>query len=293
KWGIHTSETRLPIDIAFVLNFTCYCVRHLDQGCVCFQIFSATSDSRRVDNPFLNNRHFDCGPYGFTCEGQAKLRLCEGLNLFGPSFLCPPDTICNEDSSDVCENTNNYIEPSFGKTIRCHRHERIADPNVPGCKGYILCIPNKNRFQGIKFKCSGTTIFNGYTRACSAPDKYKCPIANTTQAKDFYIESNRRIDTRHDVEFENKPALRPRPLCKNYKFTVTQDQSPAKAAYFCPSRPVPGERAVRCTVFSNQFCITLERYNEDQFVESSRAAYRRPRFNNFVTELDNDIKKPF
>lgn len=249
------------------------------------QIFSWVSAN---PYPYYNNRNFECGPYGFVCEGHTKLRLCEGSNLFGPSFLCPPETICNEDSSDVCENTVNYIEPSLSRTIRCRRNERVADPNVPDCKGYILCIPNKNRFQGIKFKCSGTTIFNGYTRTCSAPDKYKCPLVNTTHSNEFFIESNRRIDNHRDdyPYIPTGPLLhRERPIdCKAYKFTVTQDKSPVKAAYFCPPRPIRGERTVRCTVFSNQFCITLERYEEDQFIESSRAAYRKPRQDKLVTQ---------
>lgn len=228
----------------------------------------------------LLNRGFECGPYGFSCEGSTKVRLCENTNLFGPTFLCPENTVCNEDSNDVCENTINHIDSSLGKTVRCRRNERIADPSVPGCKGYVLCIPNSNRFQGIKFKCSGTTIFNGITRSCSSPTKYKCPIADTTKASEFY-DTNRRsdIDRGEFVPEDLSQAVhKPRPIdCKNYKFSVTQDGRPAKATFFCPSKPVPGERSTRCTVFSNNFCITLERLDEDQFALNTGIAYRRPR----------------
>lgn len=224
-----------------------------------------------------NPHYIDCGPYGFVCERNNKVRLCEGENIFGPAFLCPPNTVCSEDSSDVCVNIGNFIDSSFTRTIRCHRNERIADPNVPDCKGYILCIPNRNRFQGIKFKCSGNTVFNGYTRTCSAPDKYKCPIVNTTKKPELF-DDNRRTDNRGEVKLiDSKGDTRRTIDCKNYKFSVTQDQTPAKATYFCPSRPVRGESAVRCTIFSNQFCITLERDNEDQFIQDNNAAYRRPR----------------
>ncbi|XP_068627859.1 uncharacterized protein [Battus philenor] len=227
------------------------------------------------------SKHFDCGPYGFVCEGTTKLRLCEGDNLLGPAFNCPANTICNEDSSDVCENSINNIDPAITRTVRCHRNERIADPSVAGCKGYILCIPNKNRFQGIKFKCSGNTIFNGYTRTCSSPDKYKCPLANVTKTPNFFHEDKRRMDT--DIRSNNYGSSDMnshwhRPIdCKNYKFAVTQDQSPVRATYFCPSRPVRGESVVRCTIFSNQFCITLERDDKDSFIQAAGFAYRKPR----------------
>ncbi|XP_028038041.1 uncharacterized protein LOC114248828 [Bombyx mandarina] len=225
--------------------------------------------------------NFDCGPYGFICEPNNKVRLCEGDNIIGPAFLCPPNTVCNEDSSDVCENTVNYIDPGFNKAVRCHRNERIADPSVPGCKGYILCIPNKSRFQGIKFKCSGNTIFNGFTRTCSAPTKYRCPLLNSTKNGLELFNENRRIDT-YQGNLKNRnsenPAQKPKPIeCRNYKFSVTQDSVPVKATYFCPSRPVVGENSVRCTIFSNQFCITLERDSEDQFLHRTGVAYRKPR----------------
>lgn len=201
--------------------------------------------------------------------------------MFGPAFKCPANTVCNEDSSDVCENARNYIDPAITRTLRCHRNERIADPNVPGCKGYILCIPNKNRFQGIKFQCTGNTIFNGYMRTCSSPDKYKCPVENTTKPSiAIFGNSNRRIDTDlSDVNSLNaKPIDGPKPIeCKNYKFSVTDDHGPVRAAFFCPSRPVYGETSVRCTVFSSKFCLTLEKDVEDQFNPSPGAAYRRPR----------------
>lgn len=227
-------------------------------------------------------RTISCGPYGFTCDGHNKMRLCEGVNVHGPTFVCPANTICNEDSSDVCESTINYIDPTL-KNLKCRKNERLADPSVPGCKGYILCIPNKNRFQGIKFKCSGTTIFNGVTRTCSSPERYKCPLGNITSDDDFFV-SNRRSDVdQEDFHYADfgPSAHKPRPIdCKNYKFTVTQDGRPPKVTYFCPSKPVPGERATRCTVFSNQFCITLERLDEDQFAVNTGVAYRRPRTKN-------------
>ncbi|CAG9091064.1 unnamed protein product [Plutella xylostella] len=222
-----------------------------------------------------------CGPYGFICENARKLRLCDGTNLFGPTFNCPANTICSEDSSDVCEDAINHFESSVTKSIRCRRNERLADPSVPGCKGYILCIPNKNRFQGIKFKCSGSTVFNGVTRTCSDPDKYKCPLSNSTTTT--FTGNNRRHDvSQEDVELDDwsSPVKKLRPIdCKNYKFRVTQNSMgrPARATYFCPSRPPPGERATRCTVFSNQFCITLERDDEDQFALEAGIAYRKPR----------------
>ncbi|XP_013185821.2 uncharacterized protein LOC106131304 [Amyelois transitella] len=224
----------------------------------------------------FGTKSFDCGPYGFICEGNSKLRLCEGENLLGPAFLCPPNTRCNEDSSDVCESTQNYMDPTLTKNIRCHKNERIADPNVPGCKGYILCIPNKNRFQGIKFKCTGSTIFNGYTRACSAPSEYKCPLQNVTKtAPQLFVEENRRIDS--EPHHGNAPQ-RPRPIeCKNYKFRVTADSGPVRAAYFCPPRPVRGETSIWCTIFSSKFCITLERDDSDQFTQTFGVAYRKPR----------------
>lgn len=209
------------------------------------------------------------------------MRLCEGENLFGPAFRCPPNTICNEDSSDVCENSRNYIDPALTRTLHCHRNERIADPNVPGCKGYILCIPNKNRFQGIKFQCTGNTIFNGYTRTCSSPDKYRCPVESTTKSSiAIYGDSNRRIDDYNGVGSFNANPIEGRPIeCKNYKFSVTDDHSPVRAAFFCPSKPVSGDTSVRCTVFSSKFCLTLERDDKDQFMHhiGTGAAYRRPR----------------
>ncbi|CAH2062954.1 unnamed protein product, partial [Iphiclides podalirius] len=64
----------------------------------------------------FSTRNFDCGPYGFICEGVNRIRLCEGDNLLGPAFNCPANTVCNEDSSDVCENTINYIDPAISRT---------------------------------------------------------------------------------------------------------------------------------------------------------------------------------
>lgn len=224
---------------------------------------------------------FNCGPYGFICEPNNKIRICEGENIMGPSFLCPPNTICNEDSDAVCESTVNYIDSGFTRAIRCHRHERIADPNVPNCKGYILCIPNKNRFQGIKFTCSGNTIFNGYTRTCSSPERYKCPLVNTTKTTLELFSDNRRIDTNRGnlrLSDSHKDLHKPRPIdCKNYKFSVTQDKHPVRATFFCPSRPVSGERTIRCTIFSNNFCITLEKDEDDQFIQENGVAFRKPR----------------
>lgn len=197
----------------------------------------------------------------------------------GPSFICPAGTTCNEDSSDVCQNNINFVDPAI-RSIRCRRNERIADPNVPGCKGYILCIPNKNRFQGIKFKCTGNTVFNGFTRTCSSPDKYKCPLGNTTKATiDLYEGGTRRISHGPEFQYDSSPTVsQGRTIdCKNYKFSVTQDRSPIRATYFCPRRPARTGTPTRCTVFSNQFCIILERADEDQFMENAGAAYRRPR----------------
>lgn len=202
------------------------------------------------------------------------MRLCDGETIFGPSFLCPANTACSEESNDVCMDIGNFIDSSFTRTIRCHRNERIADTNVPDCKGYILCIPNKNRFQGIKFKCSGNTIFNGYTRTCSAPDRYKCPLVSTTKKPELFEDTR---NAAADVKVIDTNGNTRRTFdCKNYKFSVTQDQTPAKATYFCPSKPVRGESSVRCTIFSNQFCITLERDSEDQFIQDN-GPYRRPR----------------
>nr|XP_034825146.1 uncharacterized protein LOC117982825 isoform X2 [Maniola hyperantus] len=229
----------------------------------------------------FTTKNVDCGSYGFICDGASRLRLCEGDKILGPAFICPANTICNEESSDVCENAINYIDPSLTRDLRCYRSERIADTSVPDCKGYILCIPNKNRFQGIKFKCSGNTIFNGYTRTCTAPEKYKCPLGNSTKTKmQYFGQVNRRADTNRS-EGSHNPSSNgqgQRPIdCKSYRFTVTQDDSPTRATYFCPSRPVRGESTVRCTVFSNNFCITLERDDQDQFIQNSGAAYRKPR----------------
>lgn len=228
-----------------------------------------------------------CGLNGFICEGSTKVRICEGKNLVGPSFLCPANTICNEESSSVCENYINYIDPSITRGLRCHRHERIADPNVPDCKGYILCIPNKNRFQGIKFKCAGNTVFNGLTRVCSSPDKYKCPIANTVKTvTEVFDDETRRFDPDHDksqskLSHHQSPQSigdRFKPIdCRNYKFRVTHDDEPVRATYFCPKAPARGETTVKCTIFSNQFCVTLDRDDEDQFIMDSRPAYRKPR----------------
>lgn len=165
--------------------------------------------------------------------------------------------------------------------MRCYRSERIADTSVPNCKGYILCIPNKNRFQGIKFKCSGNTIFNGYTRTCTSPGKYKCPLGNFTKTKvQYFGESNRRAGDNYGVVSNgpNTSTQGQRPIdCKSYRFSVTQDDSPSRATYFCPSKPVRGESTIRCTVFSNHFCITLERDDTDQIIQNSGAAYRKPR----------------
>lgn len=225
-------------------------------------------------------KKIECGLYGFVCERNNKLRLCEGESLRGPTFLCPPRTICNEDSTDVCESAINYVDPPI-RSIRCQRYERIADPNVPGCKGYILCIPNKNRFQGIKFKCTGNTVFNGYTRTCSAPNSYRCPMSNASKHYMDYIEGDTRITpVAGDVAYSDLiPGLEEnRPIdCKHYKLTVTQDSSPIRAAYFCPQRPSRRDVATRCTVFSNNFCLILERVDNDQFIQNSGAASRRPR----------------
>ncbi|KAL0839745.1 hypothetical protein ABMA28_016386 [Loxostege sticticalis] len=244
------------------------------KGVLLFMLLATIYQSNAT---YFNTKSFDCGPYGFVCEGSTRLRLCEGNNLMGPAFKCPANTICNEDSSDVCDNTLNFMDPTFTRALRCHKNERIADPNVPGCKGYILCIPNKDRFQGIKFKCAGNTIFNGYTRTCSSPDKYKCPLDVTTPKPtiEIFESQNRRIDG--DDFASNSRPVHGRPECKNYKFSVTDDNSPVKAAYFCPSRPVQGETSVRCTVFSSKFCLTLERDDEDQFINSHGVAFRRPR----------------
>ncbi|CAK1551949.1 unnamed protein product [Leptosia nina] len=218
--------------------------------------------SRGVSRNYFSNR-IQCGPYGFVCDGISKLRLCEDGNLLGPSFRCPANTICNEESDEVCENAINYIDPAITRNIRCYRNERLADPSVPGCKGYIMCIPNKNRFQGLKFHCSGTTIFNGFTRACTSPDKYKCPLGNSTSSQNkYYSDSN---GNRKGEINRGGAAISPydrlhNPIeCENYKFAVTTDNSPAHVTYFCPPRPAKGEFNIRCTVFSNNFCISLEK----------------------------------
>ncbi|XP_050672362.1 uncharacterized protein LOC126970473 [Leptidea sinapis] len=222
----------------------------------------------------------ECGPYGFVCDGVSRLRLCEEGNALGPAFLCPTNTICNEDSSAVCEDAINYIDPTVSRNVRCYHNERIADPNVPGCKGYIMCIPNKKRFQGIRFKCSGNTIFNGYTRACTSPDRYKCPLGNTTKTETkLYADENRKLNSNRIVGQGLSSGVR-RPIeCENYKFSLTDDQGPVRAAYFCPQRPVRGETTVRCTVFSNKFCLALERDDGDQFLLGFGSPFRRPRKN--------------
>jgi hypothetical protein len=223
---------------------------------------------------YLDRKNFNCGPYGFVCEGTYRVRLCDDEGLLGPSFKCPANTNCNEDSSDVCENTINYIEPGTRKILRCHKNERIPDPNVPQCKGYILCIPNQNRFQGIKFKCAGNTIFNGFTRTCSTPNKYRCPGTNTNPDLEINSNENRKIESGPNLN----PTRDSRPIeCKNYKFSVTDDASPVRAAYFCPSRPVNGENSIRCTVFSSKYCLTLEKEN-DVISHNTGLAYRKPRF---------------
>ncbi|OWR55446.1 hypothetical protein KGM_205659 [Danaus plexippus plexippus] len=239
-------------------------------------LFMCITILRTVSAFYYTN--MDCGPYGFVCESASKLKLCDGRNLFGPGFICPANTICNEESSDVCEDTMNYVDSPLTRTIRCHRSERIADPSVPDCKGYILCIPNKNRFQGIKFKCSGNTVFSGYTRTCTTADRYKCPLHSTTKTPP-QIYNNGIREGATSVGSNGQPQVNGHRAidCKSYKFTLTQDTQPVKATYFCPSRPVNGESSIRCTVFSNHFCITLERDHEDQFIENAGVAYRKPR----------------
>lgn len=212
------------------------------------------------------------------------MRLCEGTKSIGPTFICPAGTFCNEESTAVCEDAVNFIDPSLTKRLRCHRNERIANPNVPGCKGYILCVPNGNRFQGINFKCSGNTIFNGYTRTCTSSLKYKCPVNNTTKSSpELYGSGNRKDpyynDKKSNSDLSNRFSVQqPSSIeCKNYKFRVTQDDTPNSVTYFCPPRPVLGETSIRCTIFSNNFCVTLERDDEDQFIVDSGAPARRPR----------------
>ncbi|CAG9792121.1 unnamed protein product [Diatraea saccharalis] len=227
----------------------------------------------------LNLNHFVCGPYGFVCEGLDRLRLCEDDKLIGPSFKCPRNSVCNSDSLDVCDNAINYIDPEVRKSLHCHRNERIADPTVPNCKGYILCIPNKDRFQGIKFKCAGNTVFNGFTRTCSSPERYKCPINNTTKATlELFGNQNRRGDTSDVSKFDPIRDRESKPIeCKHYKFTVTNEDGPVRATYFCPSRPVQGENTVRCTVFSSKYCLTLERDDEQQYMQNFGLPFRKPR----------------
>lgn len=174
----------------------------------------------------------------------------------------------------MCEDAINYIDPTLRGILKCHRNERLADPTVPGCKGYILCVPNKKTFQSIKFKCSGNTIFNGISRTCSSPQTYKCPLNNlTTISLD--------LDRRGDMDYNSDVApITRKPVidCKSYKFRVRQDGSPVgRVAYFCPKRPAPGIDGTRCTVFSNQFCLSLQRIDEDQFTMSAGIAHRKPR----------------
>ncbi|XP_045492194.1 uncharacterized protein LOC123691709 [Colias croceus] len=237
-------------------------------------------NSARVTNFYTNK--LDCGPYGFVCDGVSRLRICEEGNMLGPAFLCPSNTICNEESNEVCENIGNYIDPVLTKNVRCYRNERIADPNVPGCKGYILCIPNKNRFQGLKFQCTGRTVFNGYTRACTSPDKYRCPMGNNTSVSNkFYSDGNKKGDT-HRINGNGigQYGTRVKPVeCENYNFAVTDDEGPVRVTYFCPQRPAKGEYTIRCTLFSNNFCISLEKDEEDQFLQGAGTANRRPREN--------------
>ncbi|XP_047023282.1 uncharacterized protein LOC124632477 [Helicoverpa zea] len=228
------------------------------------------------------NPNYECGQYGFTCERNNRVRICEGTKLVGPAFVCPLGTFCNEESTSVCEDAINFIDPALTRSLRCHRNERIANPNVPGCKGYILCVPNGSRFQGINFKCSGNTIFNGFTRTCTSPQKYKCPVSNSTKTNPELFGSDNRKDP---LFSDDKQSLsnrfsgqRPMPIeCKNYKFRVTQEDTPNTVTYFCPPRPVRGESSIRCTIFSNNFCVTLERDDEDQFIVDSGAPSRRPR----------------
>uniref|UniRef100_A0A2H1V973 SFRICE_009975 n=1 Tax=Spodoptera frugiperda TaxID=7108 RepID=A0A2H1V973_SPOFR len=239
------------------------------------------------------NPNYDCGEFGFSCERNNRVRICDGNKLFGPTFICPPGTFCNEESTAVCEDAINYIDPALTRRLRCHRNERIANPNVPGCKGYILCVSNGNRFQGINLKCSGNTIFNGFTRSCTSPQKYKCPANNSTKSTPELYSTKSSPEwygsdlTRKDPSYNNnKPTMslndrfsgqRPASIeCKNYKFRVTQDDTPNGVTYFCPPRPVRGESSIRCTIFSNNFCVTLERDDEEQFVDNG-APYRRPR----------------
>ncbi|KAL4714472.1 hypothetical protein ACJJTC_017767 [Scirpophaga incertulas] len=228
-----------------------------------------------------NTKNFYCGPYGFICEGTSKLRLCNDNTLLGPLFKCPANTVCNEDSGDICDNSINYINPETRKTLRCHRNERIPDPNVSDCKGYILCIPNQDRFQGIKFKCSGNTIFNGFTRTCTAPNRYKCPIVNMTKSViELYKNENRKVDDASDTR---NHLLESRPIeCKNYKFSMTNDDGPVRAAYFCPSRPVQGEDSIRCTIFSSKYCLTLQKETDDEYVPHTGFAHRKPRTENNI-----------
>ncbi|XP_075972246.1 uncharacterized protein LOC142974036 [Anticarsia gemmatalis] len=223
--------------------------------------------------------NFECGTYGFTCERNNRVRLCDDTKPIGPAFVCPFGTFCNEESTNVCEDAINHLDPALTKRIRCHRNERIANPSVPGCKGYILCVPNGSRFTAINFKCSGNTIFSGITRTCTSPSKYKCPLSNVTKS------GPELFSDRRPGEGANKPTSlgnnivghRPASIeCKNYKFRVTQDDSPSQATYFCPPRPVRGQDTIRCTIFSNHFCITLDRDDEDQYIADS-TPYRRPR----------------
>lgn len=247
-------------------------------------IFNFQLISISLSKAYYINPNEECGPLGFTCERNNRLRICEGTKLVGPTFVCPLGTFCNEESTDVCENAINFIDPALTRRLRCHRNERIANPNVPGCKGYILCVPNGNRFQGINFKCAGNTIFNGFTRSCTSPDKYKCPVTNTTKTAPALYGSDDRKDPYLGLDksasnINNRVnGNRPTPIeCKNYKFRVTQDDTPNRATFFCPPRPVRGETIIRCTIFSNKFCVTLERDDEDQFIVENGAPSRKPR----------------
>lgn len=138
-----------------------------------------------------------------------------------------------------------------------------------------MCVPKGDRLQALNFRCSGNTLFNGITRTCTSPSKYKCPLSNITKPNpDLY-----HITVRDQFKSSGTKLLHqslPSIECKNYKFRLTQDNLSNQVTYFCPALPPRGHETIRCTIFSNHFCITLDKDNEDQYILDN-TPNRRPR----------------